>query len=567
LLLPIGNLLAQTEPPPIATVLTEDFTPLTQAWQPASGQWNVSNGFYSSTFTGATDISTITLYPGLNPGDPTDTQLRRSDYFLRARMLNRGSSSGAEVGFVFGYQDAQNFHEVVADAGNQVRLRTVINGAVIREVSVGNSEPANRWFDFELHYRNGAITVKIDGTRGQADVPVPEFPSGQIGLITHHTVGRFDKVFLGVPNGEQNFYEDFTFPPFVTFEPQSGQWSSASGGGYTNTAVQRTAISLAPVHSIGTGADQISDYGFSARLVNPYQGPGNLIGLVFNYTGNRYYEVVFSPTGVARLNRFDNGTLTTLATASYQGGPGVRFTVSLQFSPDHNAVIVEGQRLFVDVVPPDQTATGRVGFITHWSAGSFDNVQFHRNTAGSCSFGFSNPPPSHWIVSGTWNTNGGTLNNTTFGANDIVDFKCLLNSANDERANDFILRARVLNPHTGPGNRVGLIVNYQDASSLYAGDYYEVSFSGTGVLHINKVINGVVRPFGSVQMNLPRNAFFDVEFHRSGIWGRVKVNGTDVFPTGLFLGALSGGSVGVITHFAQGRFDNVSLSGGGTNPH
>jgi hypothetical protein len=562
-LLPIGNLLAQTEPPAIETVLAEDFAPMTQAWQPASGQWSVSNGFYTSTFTGETDISTITAYPGLNPGDTSDTQLRLSDYIVRARMFNRGGSSETEVGFVFGYQDAQNYNEVVADGGNLVRLRTVVDGAVVREVNVASSERPDLWFDFEFRYRNGAITVKINGRRGQADVPVPDFPTGQIGLITHSVVGRFDKVFIGVPDGEQNFYEDFTVPPFVTFEPQSGQWSAAIA--YGNTAVQHTAISLAPVHSIGTGPDQISDYGFAARLSNPFKGAGNLIGLVFNYTGSRYYEVVFSPTGVAQLNRFESGKLTNLATASYQGGPNVPFSVALEFSPSRNTVIVDGRPLFVDVVAPDQTAAGRIGFITHWSRGFFDNVQFHRNTAQPCSFGFSNPPPSHWIVSGTWNTTGGTLNNTTLGAKDIVDFKCAVNSTNDESANDFVLRARLLNPHTGAGNKVGLIVNYQDASSLYAGDYYEFAFTGTGVMEVHKVINGVDRPFGSVQLSLPRNTFFDVEIHRAGIWGRVKVNGTEVFPS-LFLGALNGGSVGVITHFAKGRFDNVTLSAGGTKP-
>jgi hypothetical protein len=566
-LLPVGNLLAQTEPPSIEAVLVEDFAPLTQTWQPATGRWSVSNGFYTSTFTGETDISTITTYPGINPGDTSDTQLRLSDYILRARMFNRGGTSETEVGFVFGYQDPQNYNELVADGGNQVRLRTVVNGAVTREVSVASSERPDLWFDFEFRYRNGAITVKINGRDGQAEVQVPDFPMGQVGLITHGAVGRFDKVFLGVPKGEQNFYEDFTSPPFVTFEPQSGDWPTpVRGGRYSNIAVQQTAISLAPVRSIGTGPDQISDYGFAARMVNPFKGPGNLIGLVFNYTTNGYYEVVFSPTGVARLNRFASGRLTTLATASYNGGQNVPFSVALEFSPSRNAVIVDGQPLFVNVVTPDQTAAGRIGFITHWSQASFDNVQFHRNTAQQCSFGFSSPPPAHWIVSGSWNTTGGTLNSATYGAKNIVDLKCAVNSTNDESANDFVLRARVLNPHPGPGNRVGLIVNYQDPNSLYAGDYYEFAFTGTGVMEVHKVINGVDRLFGSVQLSLPRNTFFDVEIHRAGIWGRVKVNGTEVFPS-LFLGALNGGSVGVITHFAQGgRFDNVTLSAGGTRP-
>src|SRR5688500_7853846 len=105
-LLPVGNLLAQTEPPSIEAVLVEDFAPMTQTWQPATGRWTVSNGcFYTSTFTGETHISTITTYPGINPGDTSDTQLRLTDYILRARMFNLGGTSETEVGFVFGYQD------------------------------------------------------------------------------------------------------------------------------------------------------------------------------------------------------------------------------------------------------------------------------------------------------------------------------------------------------------------------------------------------------------------------------------------------------------------------------
>ncbi len=284
------------------------------------------------------------------------------------------------------------------------------------------------------------------------------------------------------------------------------------------------------------------------------------IGLVFNYTGPSYYEVVFSPTGVARLNRFQNGRVTTLASASYGGSEDVGFEVALEFGPEHNAVIVNGERLFVDVVTPDQTAAGRLGLITHWSHGAFDNIQFHRGATKPCSFTFHNPPPARWIVSGVWNTNGGTLNNTTLGSPDIVDFKCPINDAGDETANDFTLRARVLNPHAGAGNLVGVVLNYQEPGTFYAGDYYEISFSGANTVEVHKVINGVHRVRGIAPFTVPRGTFFDVEVQRFGVWAWVKVNGTDLFSNGLLLGPLSGGSVGVITHFAKGRFDNVSLS-------
>jgi hypothetical protein len=75
-------------------------------------------------------------------------------------------------------------------------------------------------------------------------------------------------------------------------------------------------------------------------------------------------------------------------------------------------------------------------------------------------------------VSGAWNTNGGTLNSTAVGPSDIVRPFCA--------GADQIYSARLLNEFGSSGNRVGLIYDYQ------AGDYYEVVFSPTGIMQVNK---------------------------------------------------------------------------------
>ena len=69
---------------------------------------------------------------------------------------------------------------------------------------------------------------------------------------------------------------------------------------------------------------------------------------------------------------------------------------------------------------PEQYPEGRVGLITHWAPGRFDNIQFEYGVFRPCTFTFDEPLSQFWIVSGSWNTNGGTLNSTAVGQSDIV---------------------------------------------------------------------------------------------------------------------------------------------------
>lgn len=62
----------------------------------------------------------------------------------------------------------------------------------------------------------------------------------------------------------------------------------------------------------------------------------------------------------------------------------------------------------------------------------------------------------------------------------------------------------------------------------------------------------------SATHNIPRNTWFDVQVIRTGIFTSVKLNGTTVLAN-VPQGELRGGSVGVITHWTKGRFDNVRL--------
>ena len=70
---------AQSEPvPPTAVIVSEDFEPMQEQWQPASSAgspiWSVMGGIYRTRGAG-NQISVITSYRGLGPADPP-TQTR-----------------------------------------------------------------------------------------------------------------------------------------------------------------------------------------------------------------------------------------------------------------------------------------------------------------------------------------------------------------------------------------------------------------------------------------------------------------------------------------------------------
>ena len=150
-----------------------------------------------------------------------------------------------------------------------------------------------------------------------------------------------------------------------------------------------------------------------------------------------YSEVVFSPTGVAKVNLVENGVVNTLATANYGGTPQCPVRSRVENSASFVSVLVNGARLFENVpaAEPEQFPEGGVGLITHWAPGRFDNIQFEHGFR-SVHVAFDEPLSQSWIVSGAWNTNGGTLNSTAVGQSDIVklDSPCRGNDRGDEAA-------------------------------------------------------------------------------------------------------------------------------------
>jgi hypothetical protein len=210
-------------------------------------------------------------------------------------------------------------------------------------------------------------------------------------------------------------------------------------------------------------------------MLNPYGGSGNRMGFVYNYPneGSGYGEIVFGADGIARV--------TNVATAPYPGGRNQWFDVEFRgavFLDGHDTigVSVNGTPVFTDL--DVGRLGGAIGLVTNWTPGRFDDVWFSHGGPFLLSETFQND--FSWFARrGTWDTQGGVLNNRTAAANDIV-------SMSWGSSTDTTMSARMLNPYGGPGNRIGLIFNFDTV----AGDYYEVVFAPTGQAYLNKFIQG-----------------------------------------------------------------------------
>jgi hypothetical protein len=219
-------------------------------------------------------------------------------------------------------------------------------------------------------------------------------------------------------------------------------------------------------------------------------------------------------------------------------------------------VSVDGTPVFVDL-PVSQF--GPMGLVTHWTPGRFDDVWFSYDPRFSAMENFNVPrdPPSWWAVRGTWDTTGGTLNSRAASANDLATMEW-------QRSTDYTVTAHMLNLYAGSGNRIGLVFGLD----LQAGDYYEVLFAPTGQAYLNKFIQGQLTQVATATHSAGRNVWFNVELVRRGPNATVKVNNQIVFenvPTAQldhsFPNSVSsvGPRMGVISHWAPGRFDDVRL--------
>jgi hypothetical protein len=547
--------------PPTATIVSEDFVPLRNDWVPAPGNWSIGGGTYNSLAGGNADIATIVGYRQLDPAAEFTPTITFNKFSVSARVRNKGTAASQLAGLVYEYQDPSNYLEAMVSATGVVSIRRTFLGSTATLASIILGVPRDTWVTLEVQYDRTAntSTLLVNGEPVLANI-IDRFltSGGRVGLASRSTVAMFDKVQVTTPFGDQPFKDDFTTDA-PGWTPQSGTWS-VQNGTYNDAAVQQTNITLAPIHTGETvGSDETGEFTLHARMRNPYGASGNLVGIVFNYGVTRYTEVVFSPTGVAKMNLVTNGSVQTLATAAYSGRRNVWFDVTLDSTA---SVWVDGEKIF-DHVPganPDLAPSGGVGLITHWAPGTFDDVWFDQGVFHDpCNENFAAPNSALEVVSGNWSVSGGTLNGTSVIASSVaIPCRSTGNFAGADAGTDFVLSARLLNQYGSSGNLVGLTFNYQGSLGLFAGEYFEVVFSPKGSGFLNKVIEGVRYQVAQFQHAVPSNTFFDVQLFRSSINTTVTVNGTTVLQD-VPQGDLRGGRAGVITHWAPAKVDDVSM--------
>lgn len=196
---------------------------------------------------------------------------------------------------------------------------------------------------------------------------------------------------------------------------------------------------------------------------------------------------------------------------------------------------------------PRTTAVG-LALITHWTPARFDDFVFDDSRPGpviAARETFDSGLAASDIRSGTWNTQGGTLNNESIGVAEIVL------PGEHLGAPDYSYRGRLLNQWGNSGNRVGLVFSWDSPE-----DYLEVVFARTGQAYLNLHMEGTLYLLASGTHNISGNVWFDVEVIRRGTTATVRLNGATLFQN-VQIGQLPNGSFGVVSRFTLGHFDNL----------
>jgi hypothetical protein len=575
---------AVTINPPAYTEMSFQFdegTGVPAGWVPISGSWSLGGGTYNSTAAVATALSIVDVVSALGIADGTrchapcfrsNPPVTWRDYVYRVRMLNQSAAANAWVGFVYEYNDANAYYEVLFSPTGVARLRRVQDGIVTALRTTTYREGGqNVWFDVELIRRGGrATTVRVNGNDvfrfGQNDIV-----GGLLGLVTHNTTGRFENVDEKGLYGNQPFLQTFT-DPFATGQvPDAGTWTVEDGVYRYVSGADATAPSLSIDAPLSTSHWQLRDFGLRARLFNPYGASGNRVGLMWNYKRFDYNEVVFTPTGQALVNRVTMGGSVTLASASIPLLRGKWFEAELEARqmPDGQPAVdirLDGKPLFTGLqgenVLPGGLHEGYVGLIAHWTPARVDRVNFQvGGFAPTYVQQFAAPPGDIVVASGSWETRDGAFESTALGQKDIAVLPTgSVSTASGINGSEtytytpasFVYRARLRNPETGAASSVGLITNY-----TAGGEYYETVFTGTGEVRMNKIVQGTTVRQGTARHDVPPNTWFDVELRRVGTATSLSVNGVQLL-TGIPQGQILPGPVGLITHAAQGSYDRIS---------
>jgi hypothetical protein len=341
----------------------------------------------------------------------------------------------------------------------------------------------------------------------------------------------------------------------------SGVWEVREGV-LQQSAIGASRIATVPDYSF----DQFPDIGHNFTM-DVYASIRSTsadarAGVVFNFAdpGN-YYEARFSASGVVQLRTRLNGVTTTVATGAFKA-PGVNNWTHVRIERGHGMTTVKMDGVVIMRTVQDELAPGDIGLIANAAVAQFDDLSASTLSMVDPSFGpssiytedFGDRFADFWSVErGTWIAASGDYQSTAVGSADLALSEVpQLIELFSNRGGEYSLKVRMLNRYGARGNLMGLLIDYRDRDN-----YGEVVFSPTGQAHINVVEQGVRRTLETrpYEGGGP-NKWFEVElaqrFPEDGpISGHVKVNGRLVFNKAI------GVFTGFVTHWTQGRFDDV----------
>jgi uncharacterized membrane protein len=524
------------------------------AWAITSGNWQFANEEFVNSSARALSIATVPTY---EPRDFVQDTIGR-DYSIDVYALIVSSAANARVGAVFDFTNPNNYHEVTISATGSAQLRSRIGGVSSVVATATSAAPgANRWIHIAVIRSSERTTVRIDGVPVFANLLQEGLPEGDIGLISRNTGARFDDIDARNFGLQDPYVEDFDDRSANRWQPLSGSWSVTSNV-YRNSAVVATAITRAPLNEMWeTGFSPFSiPYTFKVRMLNPYGGRGNLVGVAWVNDAANYTEAVFSPTGQAQLNRVSNGVRTTIASATYLGGEQNRwFEVEIdhdgnepQFNPVSH-IKVNGVPVFDGIAP--NVIQGTLSLITHFAPARFDDVRAAVGFFEPFFEDFSSSAPPLLFPATTWTMQDGMLTNSAIVSASVTS---VADREDWHELEDIEFRARMINRFGGSGNRVGFVYGARGPV------YYEAVFSPTGVAHLRKVAKGMPIPIATAQYaGGEQGQWFDAQLYQIGDRTTVKVNGVTVFSNVRQPDAV-GGKLGFVAHFTNASVDDVSFT-------
>ena len=519
-------------------------------WQIDSGVWQIANSRFESSAGGAADRVILQNY---HPQIPLPGMTASFD--LDVYVLMRSSAAATSTGIVYDFNDPTDFfYEVTLSPTGVAQLRFVSGNSVTVVASGTFAAPgANAWLHLNVVRRNLQTTVKVDGVPVIVNVPQAKSVGDKIGLVTHGTDALFDNFNVRASTRTSPYIEDFNDDLADGFIPTDTSWFAASGV-YATTAVRETTMSLSPLNEIADFGESPFPlpYTFKVRMLNPYGGSGNLVGVVIRTDARNYDEIVFSPKGEAQMNRVTNGVRSRLATATYAGGgPNKWFDVEVTSFADFaggGRVKVNGVLVF-DKLSNDDLRSQQIGLITHWAPAKFDDVRMTLDIFTPVVETFNNNRQPPWLgANESWHFENGRVHSTGISAAQlaIVDRRYQITNID--------YRVRMINHFGNTGNLVGLMYGAHEL-----GDWYEVTFSPTGVARLTRVREGVTKVIATAPYSGGGpNVWFNVQLIQRDLHTTVRVNGVTVF-NNVSQPDLGDHQLGLVTHWADAEFDDLSI--------